>query len=485
MTMQIVGIVLTAGAILLAVSWRLWTVIGARNALRAELDRLTDRFKEVVDVDEERTRVLAALRQESDEMRAATERERSAQAQNLEQLRQQHEAKSAEIMALAARIEALLVELRALDEEANLQSFGFYKPRYEFADSSRFQSELERIRDQQKAMLKEKAAAVCHIEWTVNGSKVEGRKSTNQILKLMLRAFNGECDAAIAKVKYNNINVMETRINKACEKINSLSDVQKCEITRKFLNLKLQELYLAHEYQEKLQEEKEEQRRIREQMREEEIAQRELEKARLDAEREEGRYAQALARAREEVERAVGAKQEKLRVEIEGLQRKLAEAQANKERAIARAQLTRSGHIYIISNIGSFGEHVYKIGMTRRLDPLDRVKELSDASVPFQFDVHAVIFSEDAPALENSLHRLFNQRRINRVNQRKEFFGVQLNEIVAAVQKQHGEIEVTHAAEAVDYRKTQAIIEEERRHSAFMPTATPLLSPNSVTSAEV
>lgn len=309
-------------------------------------------------------------------------------------------------------------------------------------------------------MIKDKSAAICQIEWTVNGSRTEGRKSINQTLRLILRAFNGESDAAIAKVKYNNVQVMEARIRKAWEAINSLAGVQQCHITRMYLDLKLEELFLVHEYQEKIYEEKEEQRRIREQMREEEAALREIEKARTDAEREEKRYADALRKAQEEANLAVGDKQQKLQMQIEELQRRLQEAHTNKERAISRAQMTRSGHVYIISNVGSFGEHVYKIGMTRRLDPLDRVRELSDASVPFQFDVHAVIYSEDAPTLETTLHRIFNDRRVNRVNMRKEFFQVSIEEIAEAVRKHHGEIELTQVAEAVEYRKTIAMIQD-------------------------
>jgi hypothetical protein len=283
------------------------------------------------------------------------------------------------------------------------------------------------------------------------------------MLKLMLRAFNGECDAAVAKVKYNNVQVMETRIRKAYEVINSLAEVQTCYITWDYLSLKLEELYLAHEYQERLQEEKEEQRRIREQIREEEIAQRELEKAKLDAEKEENRYAEALRKATEEAQRAVGEKQQKLMWQVEELQRRLAEARTNKERAIARAQMTRSGHVYIISNVGSFGEHVYKIGMTRRLDPMDRVRELGAASVPFSFDVHAIIYSEDAPSLENKLHRLFHQRRVNLINERKEFFRVTIEEIAQAVRENHGEIDITLGAEAVEYRKTLAMLQAGRQ----------------------
>jgi hypothetical protein len=275
----------------------------------------------------------------------------------------------------------------------------------------------------------------------------------------MLRAFNGECDAAIAKVKYNNVNVMVSRIRKAADAINKLGGVMSCRLNPRYVDLKLRELFLVHEHQEKVFEEKEEQRRIREQMREEEIALREFEKAQREAEKEEQRYEDALERARAEVESAAGAKQEKLRLKVEELERRLAEAHERKERAIARAQMTRSGHVYVISNIGSFGEHVYKIGMTRRLDPMDRIRELGDASVPFQFDVHAIIYTEDAPALENTLHRRFGGRRINRVNERKEFFRATIDEIADVVRENHGEIELTRMAEAEEFRKTIAMLQ--------------------------
>ena len=136
--------------------------------------------------------------------------------------------------------------------------------------------------------------------------------------------------------------------------------------------------------------------------------------------------------------------------------------QANKERALSRAQLTRSGHVYVISNVGSFGEGTLKIGMTRRLDPMDRVKELGDASVPFGFDVHAMIYSEDAPALESTLHKTFSDRRVNLVNMRKEFFLVDLDDVEAAVGESGAEIVFTKAAEAEQYRRTLSILEENK-----------------------
>lgn len=281
-------------------------------------------------------------------------------------------------------------------------------------------------------------------------------------------------------MKYNNVKVMEARIAKSLEAINKLGEVQKYAITPAYANLRLEELFLVHEYQEKLQEEKEEQRRIREQMREEEQALREIEKAKQKAEREESRYAEALRKAREEAETAVGAKQAKLLKQIEDLQQRLTETQANRERAISRAQMTRSGHVYVISNIGSFGEQVYKIGMTRRLDPMDRIRELGDASVPFQFDVHAIIYCDDAPKLENALHRHFHLRRVNRVNERKEFFAATLEEISEAVCAHHGVIEFTKMAEAQEYRKTLALRASEAQGSIPVPAIVgqPQLSPS-------
>lgn len=430
--------------------------------LQQEHAAMLDRFRGVVDVDSERQRVLAQLEADRARLQGEITQARAQREQAQQELQNQLDQGKAELAALQAGIAKLRAEQCALDEESNLQSFGFYRPRYDFSSSDQYQRKLEQIRDEQKKMLKNKSAAICRTVWTVNGSAAEGRKQISQTLKLILRAFNGESDAAIAKVSYKNVNVMESRIKKSWEAINGLVEVQSCEITKAYLDLKLQELYLAHEYQEKVQAEKEEQRRIREQMREEEIARREIEKARQEAEREEQRYEEALRKAQEEVEKAAGAKQQKLLSQIEALQKKLEEAHANKERAVSRAQMTRSGHVYVISNIGSFGEHVYKIGMTRRLDPHERVRELGDASVPFEFDVHAMIYSDDAPALEAALHRAFHERRINLVNEKKEFFQVEIDEIARTVRAMHGEIEITRVAEAEQYRKTVAMRQERQ-----------------------
>lgn len=420
------------------------------QSARAERDALQVRYRGVADAQKEAERIREASLQF--ELKA---RERASDAERWE-AKVREEANS-----IQKRIVQLRDDLNVLEEAHDLQSVGYYRAHYDFESAFRYEAELLRIQGLQKEMLKNKSAAAGAVEWTVNGSKAEGRKQINQTLKLMLRAFNGEADASIAKVKWNNVQTMEARILKAAEAINALAQVQQCSIAKEYVTLRLQELWLVHEYQEKVQAEKEEQRRIREQMREEEVAQRELERARLEAEKEERRYADALDKARREANFAAGAKQEKLLMQIADLEARLAQAHAVKERAIAQAQLTRSGHVYVISNIGSFGEHVFKIGMTRRLDPLDRIRELGDASVPFEFDIHAIIYSEDAPGLENKLHKAFGSRRVNRVNERKEFFRVTIEEIADIVRQHHGEIAITMAAEARDYRQTLAMLQSE------------------------
>jgi multidrug efflux pump subunit AcrA (membrane-fusion protein) len=258
-------------------------------------------------------------------------------------------------------------------------------------------------------------------------------------------------------VRFDNVLKVEDLIRKAFERINKLGKEKHAYITDAYLDLKLKEVRLAYEFQERKQQEVEEQRAIREQMREEERARRELERAQLEAEREAERYAKALEKAQAEAERTTGAKYEKMLLEIEQLKARLAEATANQERAKSQAELTRSGYVYVISNLGSFGENVYKIGMTRRLDPMDRVVELSDASVPFPFDVHAMIYSEDAPGLENALHRTFHYRRLNLVNLKKEFFRVTLDEITVIAKQHRADVHFTLAAEAAEWRKSEVM----------------------------
>ena len=206
----------------------------------------------------------------------------------------------------------------------------------------------------------------------------------------------------------------------------------------------------------KLQE-REEQRRIKEQIREEEKARREYEKAMRDAAKEEEAIRKAMEKAQQAIAKSNEEQKAKYEAQLAELQEKLIEAEARNQRALSMAQQTKSGHVYIISNIGSFGENVFKIGMTRRLEPLDRVKELGDASVPFPFDVHAMIYCEDAPKLETELHRFFMQNQVNKVNPRKEFFRIPITEIRKEIDGRNMDVKWTMVAAAAEYKETLAI----------------------------
>jgi hypothetical protein len=379
---------------------------------------------------------------------------------------------------LNTQVRHLQQKLSEFQELESVISFGFYKSKYNFGSSEEYKNRLDKIRKQQIKMMTNKTAAICHLTPDIDGNKQKGKKLTDDFLTLILRAFNGDCDAAILQVKYNNVKKLETRINKAFKTLNKLSETNQCQIMPSYRDIKLEELYLTHEFQEKKQAEAEEQRIIKEQMREDNKARREIEKARKEDEKEVKRWEQALEQARLEMEKAVGKEREQQEIKFKQLEEKLEEARANQKTNIYREQMTKSGHIYIISNIGSFGENIYKIGMTRRT-PEERVRELS-AAVPFPFDIHAKIRCENVPEIENLLHQRFRDRNVNKVNVGKEFFRVTLDEIVSAVEKiaeetqlvDKSKIQFTKIAEAEQYHKTLAIEQGEIQPSDrnYIPT---------------
>lgn len=435
----------------------------SRDAIQADRDKIAaaysaikSRMEGVLDADAEKANVIAEARRIAEGFNADV----AAKTAKYEALKV---AREAELESLEARLLPLREEHRTLSDEAALREMGFYKSHYGFATSERFKKAIDENYAKQKTMLREKAGASCSKEWTVDGSVEKGRKQTEKYLTLMVRAFNGECDSAIAKVKPTNFQTMENRIVKAYETLNKLGELQFCEISERYKELRIEELRLEHEHSLKMQAEREEQRSIKEEMRQQAIAAREIEKAQQEAEREEKQYEVALAKARAEFETAGAAKQEEMQAKLAELEQMVAEAHENKERAISRAQQTRAGHVYVISNIGSFGTNVYKIGMTRRLDPMDRIWELSDASVPFDFDVHAIIYTDDAPALEAELHDRFRDRRVNAINERKEYFYATMGEISKVVRERFAEIELTMAAEAAEFLQSVAYHRENGR----------------------
>lgn len=399
--------------------------------------------------------------------------------------------------SLLTSVRELKARIISLEEEELMQSFGFYKPLYECVDSAAFKLLISQIRDKQKDMVKDRKALRTDTVFSIENDRSGGKKVVRNLEKLTLRAFNGECDATIDKVTFSNIDAIAARITKAYQDLNEVCQPIGISITQVYLNAKIEELHVCYEYQMKLKAEREEQRKIREEMREQARIAKEIEDSKKKIEKEEVHFNQIIAelqarmdaasaiekaqiselKARMETattlekekmaelqaikEAAVASERAQYEAKLHEYEEQLAGVHKDKEEVLYREQSTRAGYVYIISNLGSFGENVFKIGVTRRLVPQERIDELGDASVPFDFDVHALIFSDDAPALEGALHEHFYDRTINKVNPRKEFFNVSLKEIEEVVRAHHNKVvEFTKMAKAEDYRLTLAMVKD-------------------------
>lgn len=348
-----------------------------------------------------------------------------------------------------------------LDDSLLAEEYGLYKPLFDFASSTQYKDALKSVREEQRAAIKQINEQAKHSNWTVNNSKAQGRKMVCDIQKLLLRAFNTECDELVSKVKTSNVERSIERIQKSAELISKLGRVLGISIPYDYIALKEKEARLAYEFARAKEAEKEAIREAKAREREEIKVQKEIEEKRKQLKKEETQYEKALSDAKEKLQNASAD-------ETEALSAKIAELEANIEevrKGIAdvdyREANKRAGFVYVISNIGSFGDGIYKIGMTRRLEPMERISELSDASVPFNFDVHALVFSDDAPGLEAALHREFENRKLNLVNPRREFFKCSLDEIEQAVVKNYDKtVEFVELPEAEQFRISEAMRQE-------------------------
>lgn len=350
-------------------------------------------------------------------------------------------------------------QIISLDDEILVQEFGLYRPQFQFANALGYKEKLAQIRAEQKQLIKNKLAVTGNINWQVNGSSTKGKKMVSDTQKLLLRAFNTECDELISKIKYTNFDSSLSRIYKSSETISKLGTIMSISITPSYLNLKVKELQLAFEYQQKKQEEKEMQRAARAEMREMAKLQKEIEMQRKKIEKEQNHYQAAYEKLLKQLEQ--NPENSDLLLKKNELEKQLDDIGKAIKDIDYREANQRAGYVYVISNIGAFGENIYKIGMTRRLEPQDRVDELGDASVPFNFDVHAMIFSDDAPSLEAALHRAFDDRKLNMVNTRREFFNVTLDEIKKVVKENFDKtVEFIDVPDAEQYRVSQKIKQE-------------------------
>ena len=347
---------------------------------------------------------------------------------------------------LTARIEALKQDVVTTEEAAVLQEVGIYEYRHPLSDAVAYQAELKRLREQIKIMARKDGGAIsARTDWTVNNSRTEGRRMVRDFSKLMLRAYNAEADNLVRGLKPYKLETSINRLTKVATTIVKLGRTMDIRISDSFHELRVRELELTADYLEKRAEEKEREREEKARLREERQAQLEMERERARLEKEQQHYENVLAALKEKGDEEGAA----------GLQADLERVQKAIEDVDYRAANVRAGYVYVISNIGAFGDTMIKIGLTRRLDPQDRVRELGDASVPFRYDVHALFFSEDAVSIEAELHRRLSDRRVNRVNLRREFFYA----TPAEIKEQLGEVagsllEYQETPDALEYRQS-------------------------------
>lgn len=421
------------------------------KGLRAELDRLALLgVLSVAELEERRSRLATEIT----EHEADLERKRSDASAELDRQRSEAEANlrrdlsegARERDALTAELEELRCQVVVTKEAAVLQEVGVYEYRHPLSDAVAYKAELARLRDQIKTMaMKDGGAVEATTDWSVGGSAAQGRTMVRNYSKLVLRAYNAEADNLVRGLKPYKLHSSVDRLTKVTTTVANLGKTVDIRISDAYHRLRVQELELTADYLEKVAEEKEREREDRERLKEERIAQQEMERerARLDKERQHHENALRALEEKGDEEAAV-----RLRAQMAEIDRRI-------EDVDYRAANIRAGYVYVISNVGTFGERIIKVGLTRRLDPLERVRELGDASVPFKFDVHAVHFSEDAVSIEAELHRRLADRRVNLVNTRREFFYATPLEVKEHLADLAGELlEYVEEPEAVEYHQS-------------------------------
>lgn len=360
-----------------------------------------------------------------------------------------------ELLSLDEELNRVKEELAIANDELGLQEFGFFERQYKFSDSTKYKDALDTLRMKQKSMVKNGDAGRIISPMLLDNNKSKGRAMQNQLIKAALRGFNGEADALLVKVSVSNVEKKIQALRKAFEQLNRMYSRNLIEITHAYLDLKVEELRLAVEFELQKQEEKDLLREQREKEREDKKLQAEIKARRKQLEKDRTHFQNMVSKVEELLKHAQDDEVIELKRQLAEYQDKLSELDEIEEDIDYREGHATAGYVYVISNIGSFGEDVYKIGVTRRLEPLERIRELSSASVPFQFDVHALIFSEEAFALETELHNQLAQYKVNKVNGRKEYFKVPFAKIKEILDT-HKElaVELTETAEAFEYRQS-------------------------------
>jgi Meiotically Up-regulated Gene 113 (MUG113) protein/uncharacterized protein DUF4041 len=409
--------------------------------LQSQVDQLRGKDALALDAEIESSRAeLATMRATAAEERQRADSDRAAAAESMRSLQQQ-------IEEATARLTEVRAQIVQTEDVAMLQEAGIYEFRHRLADAVAYKSRLADVRDEIKTAVRSGGAVESTTHWTVNGSASQGRKMVSETAKLMLRAYNAEAEACLRTMRPHRLASCIDRLGKARDTIARLGSTMDIAIDADYHQLRISELELTSDYLSKVEEDKERVRAEREAAREDAALRREIEREKAKLAKEDAHWANVQERMRDSGDTAGLSEAQTRRAEI-------AEALDDVE---ARAANIRAGWVYVISNIGAFGEQIVKIGMTRRLDPTERVRELGDASVPFKFDTHALIFSSDAVSLETRLHQELVDRRVNQVNPRREFFYTTPAEVRQLLQRIDGQhlLEFTEECEAPEWRASQ------------------------------
>ncbi len=364
---------------------------------------------------------------------------------------EQHVARIAELEAELSRLASSVTsdsdsDVVDLDDEHVLQEVGIYRYHHPLENAAEYKEQLAALDEQIKEMIKVGEAVLASDMFTFNNSLAKGRKMTGEFSKLMLRAYNAEADNCVRALRVGNVLTAKKRLEASVRAIVKLGSMMEMRINPDYHEVRVKELELTADFLMKVQEEKEAVREERERLREERKAEQEFAAERDRLAKERSHYLNALESLKKDGDEAAVAE----------LSEKLQAIDQVIEQNDYRAANIRAGYVYVISNTGALGPRMVKIGMTRRLEPMDRVRELGDASVPFPFDVHALFFSEDAVTLEAELHKVFAAKRVNRVNERREFFFATPAEVRNVLsEKVGGLLEFADEPEATQYLQSK------------------------------
>ncbi|MGO1735351.1 MAG: DUF4041 domain-containing protein [Leucobacter sp.] len=426
--------------------------------LEAQRTRLTTDFdarhaRLTADVDAQRAHLTADLDARRAHLTAELDAQQAHNAAAKREAQNELDKLARERGKLEVERDSLDAEVVTLKSTRDMQDVGLYAFDHPADSSTELATELAAVQMKIKSAVRNKHAATAVEGFTFNNSIAQGKRFVNALTKLLLRAYNAEAENAIKTTKAGNLTTAQARLNRAADQIAKNGSMIELRISQHYHDLRLKEIELANRHMQAVQREKGLEREHRAELREQRKVEQELKREQERLEKEKAHYQATLA--------ALQAKGDE-----DGAARMLAKLE-DVDRAIHdvdyRAANIRAGYVYVISNIGSFGPDVVKIGLTRRLDPMDRVRELGDASVPFRFDVHALFFADDAVAIENMLHKEFSHGRINQVNLRREYFQTTPEAVLEKLREHNVELlEFTIEPEAEEYTESVAIRERLR-----------------------